>query len=145
MNGRPPVALVVLVVAIAGACGDDAPPGSGAAEELDARDLPAVLEVASPAFVDGAPIPERFTCDGDDLAPSLAELARILATDGTGVIGAADPDWMPDQPFAQQGLTVRPIDDLVARLEDAGLSVERTTAPYGDGEAAYHLLVCRRR
>ena len=52
----------------------------------------------------------------DDLAPSLAELARILATDGTGVIGAADPDWMPDQPFAQQGLTVRPIDDLIGWL-----------------------------
>jgi Raf kinase inhibitor-like YbhB/YbcL family protein len=85
------VALVVLVVAIAGACGDDAPPGSGAAEELDARDLPAVLEVASPAFVDGAPIPERFTCDGDDLAPSLSWSA-VPAGTGSLAIVVDDPD-----------------------------------------------------
>jgi len=81
----------------------------------------------------------------DDLGPSLVELARVLSANGTGVIGAAEPEWMREQPFAQQGFNVRPIDDLVAQLEAAGLGVERTTAPYGGGEVPYHLLVCRRR
>lgn len=81
----------------------------------------------------------------DDLHPSLTELARVLGTDGVGVIGAADPDWMREQPFAQQGFEVRPLDDLVAQVEAAGFSVERTTAPYALAENPYHLLVCRLR
>ena len=84
----------------------------------------------------------------DDLAPSLAELARVLAVDGVGVIGAADPDWMREQPFAQQGFTVRPLEELVGQVEAAGLSVERHVAPYAlssQTENPYHLLVCRPR
>lgn len=81
----------------------------------------------------------------NDLGPSLVELARVLSVDGVGVIGAADPEWMRDQPFAQQGFEVRPIEHLVAQVEAAGLTVERTTAPYGGGENPYHLLVCRHR
>jgi Raf kinase inhibitor-like YbhB/YbcL family protein len=29
------------------------------------------LQVSSPAFADGAPIPRKYTCDGEDLAPPL--------------------------------------------------------------------------
>ncbi|PWB79653.1 MAG: YbhB/YbcL family Raf kinase inhibitor-like protein [Methylocystaceae bacterium] len=29
------------------------------------------MRLQSPAFADGAPIPRRFTCDGDDLSPAL--------------------------------------------------------------------------
>jgi len=29
------------------------------------------MRLASPSFVDGAPIPRRFTCDGEDLSPPL--------------------------------------------------------------------------
>ncbi|GAA1917810.1 hypothetical protein GCM10009815_10830 [Nocardioides marmoribigeumensis] len=57
----------------------------------------------------------------DDLGSPLAELARVLSPGGTGVIGAADLEWMAAQPFAQQGFTVRPVDDLVAQVEAAGL------------------------
>jgi SAM-dependent methyltransferase len=81
----------------------------------------------------------------EDLGPSMVEMARVLATDGTGVVGAADPDWMAGQPFAQQGFVVRPVDELVAQIEGAGLVVERRTAPYGGSEQPYNLLVCRHR
>jgi Raf kinase inhibitor-like YbhB/YbcL family protein len=30
------------------------------------------VELTSPAFADGGPIPERYTCDGEDLSPPLA-------------------------------------------------------------------------
>jgi Raf kinase inhibitor-like YbhB/YbcL family protein len=30
------------------------------------------VELTSPAFVDGEPIPEKYTCDGDDVSPPLA-------------------------------------------------------------------------
>jgi hypothetical protein len=30
-----------------------------------------MIQLTSPAFADGETIPERFTCDGDDISPSL--------------------------------------------------------------------------
>lgn len=29
------------------------------------------MNVSSPAFTDGSPIPKRYTCDGEDISPSL--------------------------------------------------------------------------
>jgi Raf kinase inhibitor-like YbhB/YbcL family protein len=56
-----------------------------------ARTAPATLTLTSPAFQDGAPVPRRFTCDGDDVSPPLAwtgvpDDARALA------VVVADPD-----------------------------------------------------
>ena len=81
----------------------------------------------------------------DDLGPSLAELARVLGPGGVGVIGAADPEWMSTQPFAQQGFTLRPIDELAGEVEAAGLSAELRTLPYAGSERPYNLVVCRAR
>lgn len=80
-----------------------------------------------------------------DLSPSLSELARVLATDGVGVLGVADPDFLATASFAQHGFTVRPIHDLVAQIEGAGMSVERRTAARQQSEAPFNLLLCRRR
>ena len=81
----------------------------------------------------------------DDLGPSRAELARVLSPTGVGVVGVADPDWMRTQDFAQQGFTVRPLDDVVAQLGSAGLAVERRGAPHEISDVPYHLLTCRHR
>ena len=56
-----------------------------------ARTAPSTLVVTSPAFADGAPVPRRFTCDGDNISPPLAwtgvpDDARALA------VVVADPD-----------------------------------------------------
>lgn len=77
----------------------------------------------------------------DDLGSSLAEVARVLAADGLGVFGVADPDWLGNQPFAQQGFRIRSLGDLTAQIESAGLVVDVENV---GGERPYHLLVCRR-
>jgi hypothetical protein len=49
------------------------------------------VELTSAAFADGQPIPERFTCDGDDVSPQLAWTAP---PDGTRSLALCvdDPD-----------------------------------------------------
>jgi Raf kinase inhibitor-like YbhB/YbcL family protein len=63
------MALVAMATALAwaGGCGSDSEEGGGPSGEI---------ELSSPAFEDGAAIPEPYTCDGEDLAPPLA-WARI--------------------------------------------------------------------
>src|SRR5262250_498274 len=43
-----------------------APPGS-----LRAGEPPMPIRVSSPAFMDGARIPRKYTCDGDNVAPPI--------------------------------------------------------------------------
>lgn len=77
-----------------------------------------------------------------DLEPAFAELARVLAPDGRGVLGVADPDWMAAQPFAKHSFTLRPINDVIGKLREAGFVVERLEIDR-DG-STYSLLVCTR-
>ena len=78
------------------------------------------------------------------LAESAAELARVLAPTGRGVLGVADPDWLGSQPFAEHGFIVRPVAEVVATLEAAGLEVTIETLPDAGSDASYTLLVCTR-
>ncbi|UMG92667.1 methyltransferase domain-containing protein [Nocardioides sp. TF02-7] len=81
----------------------------------------------------------------DDLGPAFDELARVLAPTGRGVLGVADPAWLAAQPVARHGFTVRPVAEVVARLERSGLTVEQrqvTGSRPTAGAAPYHLLVC---
>jgi Raf kinase inhibitor-like YbhB/YbcL family protein len=48
------------------------PSGSGDAEELADQPLDTAITVSSPAFADAAPIPRKFSCDGDDVSPPLS-------------------------------------------------------------------------
>jgi Raf kinase inhibitor-like YbhB/YbcL family protein len=57
--------LLVLGVAGLAAC------SSGAGAPRPERALPERITVSSPAFTQGAAIPQRFTCDGDNLSPPL--------------------------------------------------------------------------
>ena len=76
----------------------------------------------------------------EDLPAAFAELRRVLAPSGTGVVGIADPEWMSRQAFTKHTFTVRPVTDVVAALAAAGLSVEQRTM---QGSAPFRLLVCR--
>lgn len=76
----------------------------------------------------------------EDLPPALAELRRVLAPGGRGVLGIANPEWMAHQAVTKFNFTVRPVADVVAALTEAGLSVEQRTM---DGSRHFNLLVCR--
>jgi arsenite methyltransferase len=75
-----------------------------------------------------------------DLSPAFAELRRVLAPAGRGVLGIADPDWMAQRTFTRHHFTLRPVHAVVAALTAANLSVDSRTLP---GSQPYHLLVCR--
>ncbi len=49
------------------------------------------LELTSPAFGDGASIPRKYTCEGDDLSPPLAWKGAPAATKSFALI-VDDPD-----------------------------------------------------
>lgn len=78
-----------------------------------------------------------------DLQPAFVELKRVLSPTGRAVLGIADPEWLGSQPFAEHGFTVRPVDVVVAELEQAGFSVERTVLTDEQSPVPYNLLVCR--
>jgi Raf kinase inhibitor-like YbhB/YbcL family protein len=59
------LALLLAVAALAG-CGDDD------TVEGEAPKAPERITLESPAFEDGAEIPKRFTCDGDEAPPPLS-------------------------------------------------------------------------
>lgn len=56
-----------------------------------AKGAPAALEVTSPAFDDGAPIPKEYTCDGDQLSPPLAWSKAPAGTQSIAIL-VEDPD-----------------------------------------------------
>jgi Raf kinase inhibitor-like YbhB/YbcL family protein len=62
---RPVVLAPVLAVVLA-AC------GGGETVEGPAPAAPEEIRLTSSAFEDGAPIPRRFSCDGDEVSPPLA-------------------------------------------------------------------------
>ena len=66
-----------------------------------------------------------------DLPPAFAELHRVLAPTGSGVLGIADPDSMAQHAFTKYNFTVRSVSDVVAALTAAGLSVEQRTTHGG--------------
>ncbi len=49
------------------------------------------MEIRSPAFVQGAPIPSKFTCDGADVSPPLT-LSAAPAKTGSLALIVDDPD-----------------------------------------------------
>lgn len=74
----------------------------------------------------------------EDLETVVRELTRVLAPGGRGVIGIADPEWMSRQPFTKHGFTLRPVADVLAAMERAGLTT--VDHPIGDREPVFHLL-----
>lgn len=77
----------------------------------------------------------------DDLDAACAELARVLKPSARVVVGLSDPTAMAQMPFTAYGFRTRPLAEVIAALDGAGLRVERNQR-VGDGDGAYHLLVC---
>jgi SAM-dependent methyltransferase len=78
------------------------------------------------------------------LEEAFAEVARVLAPSGRGVLGVADPDWLGSQSFAEHGFIVRPVDDVVEALGTAGLEVAVKKLSNPESDASYNLLICTR-
>ncbi len=75
-----------------------------------------------------------------ELDAAFAELRRVLRPEGRAVLGVGDPTAMASMPFTRHGFRLRPVDDLVRGLQDAGLTVVRR-GRVGAGDGAAHLLV----
>lgn len=78
-----------------------------------------------------------------ELDRAFAEVARVVKPGGRFVLGVGDPDMMRDLPFTKHGFRIRPIEELTAGLDAAGLPVKEHRR-VGDTERAFHLLVARR-
>ena len=62
---RPWVLIAVFAIAVSGCSGD------GEGPELEQEVSKLTIEVSSSAFTEGAQIPKKFTCDGEDGSPEL--------------------------------------------------------------------------
>ena len=111
---------------LAGCGGDD--PSSPA----DA-DAPDVIEVTSSAFAEGGPIPDRYTCDGDEVSPPLGwsgvpEDAAALA------LVVDDPD-APSGTFTHW--VVLDIPPATTSSDEGGVPAGGVQAETSAGAAAY--------
>jgi len=78
----------------------------------------------------------------ENVGAVFRELARVLRPAGSAVIGVGDPAAMAEMPVTAHGFRVRPPDEIVAGLRDAGLDVRHERARAG--ERAPHLLIATR-
>jgi Raf kinase inhibitor-like YbhB/YbcL family protein len=81
---KRPLPILAIALSLAACGGGDEP-------EKELPRAPETLRVASPAFDDGATIPRRFTCDGDDVSPPLAFL-DVPARSSELALVVEDPD-----------------------------------------------------
>jgi Raf kinase inhibitor-like YbhB/YbcL family protein len=109
--------LLVLGLAGLAAC------SSGAGAPRPERALPERITVTSPAFTAGAAIPQRFTCDGDNLSPPLR---------WSGVpAGTAEVALVIDDPDAPRGTYVHWV---VVRMDPANTELAEGAVPPGAGQ-----------
>lgn len=78
-----------------------------------------------------------------ELERAFGEIARVLRPNGRAVIGVGDPTVMAGMPVTAHGFTLRPIDDLMQLLRNAGFGEVRDQR-VGSDERGFHLLVADR-
>lgn len=92
MQRRLVIVALAAAVGLASGCGDDGGDSSAPAFGASKR-----LTVSSTAFADGAAIPRRYTCDGEDISPPLSFSGVPSGTKSLAVL-VEDPD-APRGPF----------------------------------------------
>lgn len=75
----------------------------------------------------------------EDLPAAFQEIARVLTGAGRAVIGIGDPEAMRAMPFTAHGFRLRPVEEITATAETAGLTLHRHRR-VGEGTRAFHLL-----
>jgi arsenite methyltransferase len=80
----------------------------------------------------------------DELARALQEIARTLASTGRAAIGVGDPEAMAHLRFTAHGFRLRPLAELTAAIQAAGLAVADHRR-IGEGRVPGHLLIVTRR
>jgi Raf kinase inhibitor-like YbhB/YbcL family protein len=119
--------LLVLGLAGLAAC------SSGADAPRAERALPEPIAVSSPAFTEGAAIPQQFTCDGDNRSPPLA-WAGVPA-------GTVEVALVVDDPDAPRGTYVHwvvvDLDPASTELAEGAVPPDARQLPNSAGEAAY--------
>jgi ubiquinone/menaquinone biosynthesis C-methylase UbiE len=105
--------------------------GSLTALPVDDGSLDAAISVNTVYFV-------------SDLDAACAELARVLRPGGRAVLGIGDPDAMARLPFTAYGFQLRPIDEIIAALKNAGFA-DVDQRRLDDVAISHHLLVALAR
>jgi arsenite methyltransferase len=75
-----------------------------------------------------------------ELDRAFSELARVLVRSGRIVVGIGDPEAMSRMPMTPYGFRLRPVAEITAAAERAGLAL-RDDKRSGQGVGAAHLLV----
>jgi SAM-dependent methyltransferase len=78
-----------------------------------------------------------------ELDQAFSELARVLTRSGRIVVGIGDPEAMSHMPMTPYGFRLRPVAQVTAAAELAGLAL-RDDKRSGQGAGAAHLLVFAR-
>jgi Raf kinase inhibitor-like YbhB/YbcL family protein len=112
---------------------ESSPSGSGDAEKLAKQDIEASITVRSAALEQDAPIPPKYSCDGDDVSPPLW-------WDGVPK-AAVDLALVVDDPDASGGTYVHwvlfGLDPSVTELDEAELPTGARQAKNSAGDAGY--------
>ena len=75
-----------------------------------------------------------------ELDRAFSELARVLTPSGRIVVGIGDPEAMSRMPMTPYGFRLRPVAEVTAAAESAGLAF-RDDKRSGEGVGAAHLLL----
>ncbi|KAA0023944.1 class I SAM-dependent methyltransferase [Antrihabitans cavernicola] len=77
----------------------------------------------------------------EELATALRELVRVLRPTGRLVLGVGDPDQMSKMPFTRHGFRLRPMEQVIDAIREAGFA-RVDDRRVGDGPMGFHILVC---
>ena len=119
--------LLVLGLAGLAAC------SSGGGAPREERALPQRITVSSPAFKAGAAIPERFTCEGENVSPPLAWLGVAAGTAEVALV-VDDPD-APRRTYVHWVVTG--LDPAGGRLTEGEVPPGARQLPNSAGSAAW--------
>jgi Raf kinase inhibitor-like YbhB/YbcL family protein len=122
----PLVAVLALILATAG-CTDD----EDAQEST--MDVPQTITVTSSAFPEGGRVPERYTCDGDNVAPPLAW--RGVPDDAAVVALVMDDPDAPRGTFTHWVVVDIPTD--ATSSDEAGVPRDGVEVENSSGSSTY--------